>query len=103
MKLSQLKMQQKQLQVLNQMKKQIPPFAEAEDAEYDAGFRPEYGSNWEDATGKAPAYYGQAGNDVGDLARSILAGTRYGRCAVTRVYEGLLDRPAGVPDGRCRE
>jgi len=74
------------------------PFAEAEDGEYDAGFRSEYGSNWEDATGKAPAYYGQAGNDVGDLARSILAGTRYGRCAVTRVYEGLLDRPAGIPD-----
>ncbi len=74
------------------------PFTPPEDGEYDAGFRSENADEWEEATGKAPAYYGRSGEDIGDLARLFLADPRYGRCAVTRVYEGLLDRPGAAPD-----
>ncbi|MEE2785945.1 MAG: DUF1549 domain-containing protein [Myxococcota bacterium] len=61
-------------------------------------YTPENADEWEDTTGKRPAFYGRNGDNIRDLARMIRSDVRFPRCAVTRVYEGLLDREAVVED-----
>lgn len=69
-----------------------------EQNEVRAQYRPENADQWQETTGQRPAFFGREGDDIGDLARFIREDPRYARCAVTRVYEGLLDRPVTRAD-----
>ena len=71
---------------------------ELENGDIRAQYTPEAANDWMETTGKPPAFYGREGDDIGDLARFIIEDPRYARCAVTRVYEGLLDRAVTAND-----
>lgn len=53
---------------------------------------------WEDYSGVAPGYYGEAGYTLNDLGRQISEDPRLYSCAVERVYGGLLQRELGLDD-----
>ena len=76
----------------------VYPEPDADNGEVGIRYRPDNAEDWIENTGKRPAFYGREGNDLADLARFIREDSRYLRCAVSRVYEGLLDRPATSDD-----
>ncbi len=61
---------------------------------YDVGAA----EDWRFFTNKAPAFYGQPGEDLADLGRQIAADPRFAACATQRLYEGLMGRPAAAAD-----
>jgi hypothetical protein len=61
-------------------------------------YHPEREHLWQDYTGVAPAYYGEPGDNLGDLGRQIAADPRFGTCAVEQVFEALLRRDATIED-----
>ena len=74
-------------------------FANNEGGDPHPVYKPQEANEWEIFTGKAPAYYGEPGEDVADLGQQIAADPRFTTCATERVYEGLMGRPA-VPADR---
>lgn len=53
---------------------------------------------WAIYTGAAPGFYGQPGERLVDLADHVAGDERFVSCAVRRVYEGMLGRPAELSD-----
>jgi len=70
-----------------------PDQIEYEDEEVEPGAEPAGGG-----PPTAPGYFGSPGRHIGDLARQIAGDPRFLRCTTTRVYEGLIGRPAGPAD-----
>ena len=72
-----------------------PANAEATDASF---YHPERERNWQDATGVAPAWYGEPGWTLSDLGGQIAGDNRFVECAVQTVFEGLAARDASLAD-----
>ncbi len=53
---------------------------------------------WDIYTGARPAFFGQPGERLVDLAAHIAGDERFVACAVRRVYEGMLSRTAQLSD-----
>jgi hypothetical protein len=62
------------------------------------GYAVELERAWQVYTGAQPAFFGTPGDRVVDLADEIAADERFIGCAVRRVYEGMLGRPATFDD-----
>jgi len=72
-----------------------PANAEADDASV---YHPERERNWQNATGVAPAYYGEPGFTLDDLGHQIAGDNRFVECAVETVFEGLVARESDLAD-----
>lgn len=66
-------------------------------------YHPEREPLWEDYTRVAPAWYGEPGSGLGDLAWQIAADPRYPACAVETVTRVLLRREPGLADAERLE
>jgi Protein of unknown function (DUF1588) len=53
---------------------------------------------WQIHTDATPAFFGQPGERLVDLAAHVAGDERFVRCAVRRVYEGMLGRKAELED-----
>ncbi len=57
---------------------------------------------WRDATGRAPAFYGDPGASLADLGRQMAADPRFPTCAVEQAWTLLLRRPVERSDEDAR-
>ena len=63
-----------------------------------SSYHPEREKHWQDVTGVAPGFYGEAGYSLGDLGRQLAADNRFAECAVENAWELLLRRDAALDD-----
>ncbi len=66
-----------------------PPY----DYPLDSMYEPEAMEEWPIFTGRAPGYYGQPVDDVGELGRAIAEDPRFSLCTATRFYSYLAQVP----------
>ncbi len=59
---------------------------------------PDREGRWSDYTGVQPAYYGEAGYNLGDLGQQIAGDHRFPACAVQQTFELLLRRDVSLDD-----
>ncbi|MCA9709177.1 MAG: DUF1588 domain-containing protein [Myxococcales bacterium] len=64
----------------------------------EADYAVEQERAWEIHTDARPAFFGQPGERMVDLADHVAGDERFVACAVRRVYEGMMGRPAELAD-----
>ncbi|MEZ4236910.1 MAG: hypothetical protein R3F59_12305 [Myxococcota bacterium] len=63
-----------------------------------ASYHPSRERNWTRVLGTPPSYYGEPGDDLGDLGRQIASDARFPQCMVEHVTELLLRRDLALVD-----
>jgi len=56
-------------------------------------YQPALQSDWQQGTGRPPTYFGEPGDDIGDLARMIRSDERFWKCTARRFASYLTQRP----------